>query len=84
MSSSDSSTAWSEIRMSENIGYKIGEAIVVEALREVLVERPEQKQKIRAEIARLEKANPRTVEAFEEREARIKELLEELHKLGGY
>lgn len=69
--------------MSENIGYKIGEAIVVKALYEVLVVEVKRKWELRVEIARLEKETPRTVEAFEARETQIKALLEELSGLGG-
>lgn len=69
--------------MSENIGYRIGEAIVVKALREVLIEEPDKRRELRAEIEKLERLNPRTVEAFEEREAQIKSLLRELSRLGG-
>jgi len=69
--------------MSENIGYKIGEAIVVNALYEVLVVGPDRRKELRAEIARLEKENPRTLEAFEEREKKIKELMVELREFTG-
>ena len=69
--------------MSENIGLRIGEAIVVKALREVLIVEADKKRELRVEIARLEKETPRTLEAFEEREAQIKALLEKLSKLGG-
>lgn len=69
--------------MSENIGYKIGEAIVVQALHEVLVVGPDRKKELRAEIARLEREEPRTFEAFEEREEKIKELMAELREFTG-
>lgn len=73
--------------MSESEGVSIGEAVVVKALYEVLVveaeKKGERKRQIKTEIARLEKENPKTIEAFEEREARIKALLDEFSELGG-
>ena len=69
--------------MSESVGYSIGEAIVVKALHEVLVVKAERKREIMSELARLEKENPRTLEAFEAREEKIKELMDELRELTG-
>ena len=69
--------------MSENIGYQIGEAIVVQALHEVLVVEADRKREIKAEIARLEKERPETIEAFEVREEKIKELMAELRSFTG-
>ena len=69
--------------MSESVGYSIGEAVVVKALYEVLVVEADRKREIKVELARLEKENPQTVEAFDEREAQIKALLDEFSELGG-
>ena len=69
--------------MSESEGVSIGEAIVGKALYEVVVVEADRKREIKTEIARLEKENPKTIEAFEEREARIKALLDEFSELGG-
>ena len=65
------------------LGDRIGEAIMVKALRKVFIETPDRRRELRIKIARLEKEDPRTVEAFEMREAKIKELLDELRSLGG-
>ena len=69
--------------MSETLGEQIGEAIIVNALHEVFVVEADQKIELRAEIARMEKEDPRTLEAFEAREARLKELMDELRELSG-
>lgn len=69
--------------MSENIGYDIGEAIVGNALYEVLVVEADRKREIKVEVARLEKERPKTIEAFEAREEKIKELMDELRELTG-
>lgn len=69
--------------MSQRLGEQIGEAIVVNALREVFVVDPDRRREIRGEIARLEKKEPKTIETFEEREEKIKELMAELRELTG-
>jgi len=69
--------------MSESVGYDLGEAIVGKALYEVLVVAAARKREIKAEVARLEKENPRTIEDFDKREAQIKALLDEFSELGG-
>ena len=69
--------------MSESVGYSIGEAVVVNALHEVLVVEADRKREIKVEVARLEKEKPKTIEAFEEREEKIKELMDELRELTG-
>ena len=69
--------------MSENIGQQIGEAIVVNGLDEVLVVEAYKICELRALIARLQKESPETIEAFEEREEKIKELMAELRSFTG-
>ena len=69
--------------MSESIGESIADAIVGKALYEVLVVEADRKREIKAEVARLEKENPKTIEAFEAREEKIKELMDELRELTG-
>jgi hypothetical protein len=69
--------------MSQSYTDLIAEVIVVDALQEALVRVPDKRRELKIEIARLENENPKTVEAFEEREAKIKGLLRELRELGG-
>ena len=68
--------------MSQLLGDQIGEAIIVDALRKVFVEEPDKRLELRAKIEALEREDPRSVEAFEEREKKIAELMDELRTLG--
>ena len=69
--------------MSQGFAERVAQVIVVKALREVFVEEPDKRRELRIQIARLEKEDPKTVEAFNVREEKIKGLLEELRSLGG-
>ena len=68
--------------MSQRLGDQIGEAIGIKALREVFVEEPDKRLELRGKNEALEREDPRSVEAFEEREKKVAELMDELRTLG--